>query len=552
MLHKLVPDQMKVFHHFFTIIACSLSFLVNSQTVGTIQYNSELAQEGYTLMAPLGNNSTYLINNCGEIISSWDSEYTPGNEAFLTEEGNLWRAGKLPGDGLIGARGRGGIIELFNWEGELLWSYERCNTEECMHHDFKLLPNGNLLVLVWDAYTYDQGLAAGGTPENLSTDSGVWSEYLVEIEPNLDENNSATEIWQWHVWDHLVQDHDDELPNYGVVSEEPGKIDLNYRQLTQPDWLHANAIDYNAELDQIIMSVPHFDEFWIIDHSLTSEETATEAGDLMYRWGNPAAYENGTEDDVKLYFQHNPHWIPAGLRHEGKIMVFNNRVPAGDSLSSNVIILDPLFDEAGSYVMSGTTFGPDTPAYEYQLPPELQSPKVSGAQMQPNGNLLICSGTKGAMLEITDQDEVVWEYKIPITNLNLFYEQGDDPSGDIKWLFRGYKYLPDFEGFDGKDVTPGLPIESNSAQSFCAINSVASLENLDFLIYPNPAMDRLNIDTSEEIENIVLLSSTGSRVRQLQALTVSTIDISDLTAGVYYLKLTVKGGYTVTSRVVKL
>ena len=152
---------MKTLPYFFTIIACSLSFLVNSQTVGTVRYNSELAQDGYTLMAPLGHNSTYLLNNCGEIINRWESEYAPGNEVFLTEEGNLWRAGKFPGEGLIGTGGRGGIIELLNWEGELLWSYERCSTEECMHHDFKLLPNGNLLILVWKAHTYDQGIAAG-------------------------------------------------------------------------------------------------------------------------------------------------------------------------------------------------------------------------------------------------------------------------------------------------------------------------------------------------------------------------------------------------------
>ena len=112
--------------------------------------------------------------------------------------------------------------------------------------------------------------------------------------------------------------------------------------------------------------------------------------------------------------------------------------------------------------------------------------------------------------------------------------------------------MPDFEGFDGKDVTPGLPIESNAVQSFCALNSVASLEKLDFLIYPNPAVDWLNIDTTEEVKHIVLISSTGRRVKQLQSLTVPAIDMSDLTAGVYYLKLTVKGGDTITSRIVKL
>ncbi|MFK7755447.1 MAG: aryl-sulfate sulfotransferase [Flavobacteriales bacterium] len=543
---------MKMMKVLYTLFASFLTIALCSQTVGTVELNSQLIEEGYTLMAPLGHNSTYLINNCGEVVNRWESQYSPGNEVFITEEGNLWRAGQVPGDGLIGTGGRGGIIELFNWEGQVIWSYERCSTEECMHHDFKLLPNGNLLILVWDAYTYEEAVAQGGIPEDLSANSGVWSEYLVEIEPNLEENNSATEVWQWHVWDHLVQDHDDALPNFGVVAEEPGKINLNYVQFTQPDWLHANGIDYNTELDQIIMSVPHFDEFWIIDHSLTQEEAATDAGDLIYRWGNPSSYGNGNEEDVKLYFQHNPHWIPSGMRHEGKIMVFNNQVPAGDSLSSNVIILDPELDEFGNYQLSGSTFGPEVPSYEFQLPPELMSRKVSGAQMQPNDNLLICSGSNGTILEITEQEEVVWQYKIPINDLNEYFEQGDDPAGHIKWLFRAYKYSPDYEGFEDKDLSPGLPIETNGSQSFCVVNSIADVLTEKVSIYPNPVLDALSIDSENGINHVVLLNSTGSLVWELDRLESSRIDMSDLNSGIYYLQLTLGSGQIITSRVIKL
>ena len=40
------------------------------------------------------------------------------------------------------------------------------------------------------------------------------------------------------------------------------------------DWLHANSIDYNAELDQIILSIPGFNEIWVIDHSTSMAEAA--------------------------------------------------------------------------------------------------------------------------------------------------------------------------------------------------------------------------------------------------------------------------------------
>ena len=35
-------------------------------------------------------------------------------------------------------------------------------------------------------------------------------------------------VWEWHAWDHLVQDYDATKDNFGVVSDQIDKIDLNY------------------------------------------------------------------------------------------------------------------------------------------------------------------------------------------------------------------------------------------------------------------------------------------------------------------------------------
>jgi hypothetical protein len=81
-----------------------------------------------------------------------------------------------------------------------------------------------------------------------------------------------------------------------------------------------NSVSYNAKLDQILISVRSFNEFWIIDHSVTTKEAAGhtggrsgKGGDLLYRWGNPSAYRAGKTSDQKLFAQHDAHWIPEGL-----------------------------------------------------------------------------------------------------------------------------------------------------------------------------------------------------------------------------------------------
>ena len=145
-------------------------------------------------------------------------------------------------------------------------------------------------------------------------------------------------VWEWAVWDHLIQDFDPSKENYGVVAEHPELIDINFLQESRikrgraqiegwilRDWLHINAIDYNPELDQIMLSPRHFSELWIIDHSATMEEARGHSGgnggvggDLLYRWGNPRAYGHGDADDQRLFWQHNTQWIAQGLPGRGE------------------------------------------------------------------------------------------------------------------------------------------------------------------------------------------------------------------------------------------
>ncbi len=523
--------------------------VLSAQTVGTIQLNDALVQEGYTLVSPLNNNTTYLIDHCGAIINRWDSAYPPGNDVFLDEQGNLWRAGRPTIEGAIGAGGRGGVIELFNWEGSLIWSYERCNSDECLHHDFELLPNGNLLLLIWDKYSSDEAIAAGANPDLLDLDAGVWSEYLEEISPNLEEDNSATTVWQWYAWDHLIQDYT-EGTNYGIVTDHPEKIDLNYAQINHPDWLHANALDYNADKDEVIISIPHFNEFWIVDHNTTTEQAQGELGDLKFRWGNPEAYDRGTSEDTQVFFSHNAHRVDNDLRFGGDIIFFNNQNMEGETMVSAVDVISPAQVPGGDYGFINNTFSPEAPTYRYLLPDSLASNKVSGVQVQENGNLLICSGVNGTVLEITEDEEIAWHYILPINDLDLQFTQGEDPSGHIRWLFRAYKYTPDFSGFEGKDLIPGFYIELGSEGSFCEVNSVAenTISKNDINLYPNPVESIVNIDSSEPIKQ---LSVYNTAQQVLLSSRENSLDLSRFSEGVYFIEFQFTDGTSVMKRVIK-
>src|SRR5690606_15913622 len=106
-----------------------------------------------------------------------------------------------------------------------------------------------------------------------------------------------------------------------------------------------NAIDYNPQLDQIMISTREFSELWIIDHSTTTAEAAGhtggrsgKGGDILYRYGNPAAYNRGTRADQKFFYQHDAQWIEPGLPGAGNILVFNNGWNRVDGSSFSSVI----------------------------------------------------------------------------------------------------------------------------------------------------------------------------------------------------------------------
>jgi len=533
------------------ILLCSLFFSsvqAQVQTVGLFQ-NSEAAYDGYTLFAPTIAKTTYLIDNCGKIVNTWESDYNPGMVAYLMDNGNLLRAVRITGS--IGGGGSGGRLEMFDWDGNLIWSYNHVSSTVHQHHDIEILPNGNILILAWEAHTTQEAIDAGISPSQVG--SAIFAEQIIEIEPvGIDGVNV---VWEWHLWDHLVQEMDSTKLNYGVVAEHPELMNINYRSNGSPDWIHLNAIDYNPELDQIILSSRNLSEFWVIDHSTTSAEAAThlggnsgKGGDIIYRWGNPKVYNRGTDADQKLFGQHDVHWIPAELPDAGKIMIFNNGTGRPGGSYSSVDIISPPVDADGNYSLDANEkYAPVELEWSYSNPSEFYSPRISGAQRLPNGNTLICNGNAGHLFEINPAKEIVWDYinplaaGIPVVQGSNFFNQND--------IFRAYRYAADFQGFTGKNLNPTVPIEANPLPSDCMTYPEFTPTNqLDLTtlssvsIQTNPFQNELiiNNETGENIAiqivdytgRIVLATNTNSHNAHL--------DTSSLAKGFYVVHITNK------------
>jgi hypothetical protein len=528
----------------FLILA---SFTLTGQRTLGLMLNNSNAYNGYTLWT--SGMDAYLVDNCGYLINRWSTGFIPGLSCYILENGNLLRAGKINSSSFNGG-GAGGRLEEYDWDGNLVWATNFTFDIEHAHHDFEPLPNGNILVILWARKENNVIVAAGRNPSWQPT-RGLWTTKIIEIQKS--GSASYDVVWEWDLFDHIIQDFDNTKPNYGIVADHPELLDLNLNgNQGLSDWAHINAIDYNQELDQIALSANHFSEVFIIDHSTSTAEAASHSGgrwgkggDILYRFGNPQNYDSGTSSDRKFYAQHDARWVPKGYPNEGKLTVFNNgRGRPGGSYSTVDMWSTPM-DEDGNYIMDGPAYGPDTLDWSYESVNrrDFFSSNVSGAHALPNGNMMICSGRQGNFFEVTPEKETVWFYKNPVASGGPLIQGA---SGNNTQAFRATKYLEDYIGFEGKDLTPGLPVELDPLPYECEIfeNQTTIISNTQLVgiqVYPNPVKDILEIIAEPEGRDLhfEIFTIQGQIIKTGQLLLNQTsIDLNNFQNGIYFLKIT--------------
>ncbi len=476
-----------------------------------LSQTNDNAFDGYTLFQPLFGTTTYLINMDGKVVHTWQMDTGAGFSTYFLDNGNLLRSASRTAGMMGGGRGgrgggaaaggnerrqpggvgAGGKIQKIKWDGSLDWEYIYATDTEVPHHDIELMPNGNILLICWDAKTAEESIAAGRNPAFQSGEQNP--DCIVELKPT--GPNTAEVVWKWYAWDHLIQDFDPNKPNYGNVSEHPELININYTDswdqtaqsagqgnrrgggmmgggmmgggpIPVTDWTHLNAIDYNEKLDLIIVSSYTFSEIWVIDHSITTEQAKGHTGgkhgnggDLVYRYGNPAAYKQGTIQDKKLFSPHDIHWIEKGLPGEGHLLIFNNGPNRLDGNYSSVEEFTLPMDDKGNFKMNGKVFADVEPVWQYMDPNEktnFYSQNIAGAQRLPNGNTLICEGASGHFFEVTSDKKIVWEYDYSTSGL------GGGGAGGMMGGGFGAGMMGGAGGFGGMRGMGAAPADVNS------------------------------------------------------------------------------------------
>ncbi|MFA9262382.1 MAG: arylsulfotransferase family protein [Undibacterium sp.] len=355
--------------------------------------DAEKTDQSYVLFSPFAQNQNlsdpgrvYLTDLFGHPVHTWDTKYQ-ALYSTLKKNGHLLVALIEPADLLANPGGGGtGLIQELDWESNVVWQYEN----KGLHHDFDVLPNGNVVALLWDQLFDDRASRIRGGKKS-SHDPQVWGDAIVEID------TQGKEVWRWST----------------AFELDPEKYPIG--PLTpRSEWTHGNSVRYYptnpfTRKPAYLVSFRHINRVMLIERE--SRRVLWES-------------KEGT-----LSFQHDP-----TLLENGNILVFDNgmfRDQERPFLWSRVVEIDPRTDKIAWQFTGGST-GPE----QARLSPSI----MGGAQRLQNGNTFIVNSVQGMMLEVTPEKKIVWEmlnpYAAPTTgpwlNNALFKARRYQPL-EVEW-----------------------------------------------------------------------------------------------------------------------
>jgi hypothetical protein len=476
------------------------------------------AYEGYTLYSSNGSTHTYLVAMDHTVAHSWTHSRSGGYSCYLLEDGSVLRPALSSNSSLNGG-GAAGIVQRYGPTNALLWEYTYSSNSVRSHHDIEPMPNGNVLLIAWERKTAAQAVQAG-----LDTSTEIWPDHIVEVLPT--GSTTGTIVWQWHAWDHLIQDHDATKDNYGVVGNHPELLDINIGGGgLGGDWMHINGISYDPTEDQIVISSHTLNEVYVIDHSTTTAEAASHSGgrcgkggDFLYRWGCPANYRAPGTQVFRVV--HCSIWNPLGYPGGGNLMAFNNREGMGTSM---VVEIVPPRDGTGNYTLvPGTAYGPASPTWSYTAT-GFYSNHLGGCQRLPNGNTMIAESTTGNLFEVNAAGVIQWSYT---------------PGGEIARVLRYGMSYPGLEAL-------GLTTPSAQDADFAPSARPVLRQN-----EPNPCRGQTRICYDLPVAGPVSLRMFDLLGREIRTLVDGPqgngpqsirFDTSPLAGGVYFYRLEANG-----------
>jgi arylsulfate sulfotransferase len=160
-------------------------------------------------------------------------------------------------------------------------------TSQAMHHDFLLLPNGHLIILVDHTRYYTDLPGYPGT-------TTVIGDALIELDQNWQP------VWVWDTFDHL---------------------DINRHPLAFPDWTHSNALIYSPDDGDLLLSMR--DQSWVIK---IDYQDGKGSGDILWRFGYQGDFTltSGGAPAEWTYGQHDIRIVSANSSGIFNLSMFDN------------------------------------------------------------------------------------------------------------------------------------------------------------------------------------------------------------------------------------
>lgn len=541
-------------------------------------FNSIAQQWGnHTLYATQNGTTAVIIDTAGITTHTWTFSSTAktGYSSYLLQGGILLRTVSRAGNSFTGGP-ICGEFQKIDWNGNVLWDYVYSTTAYCSHHDICPLPNGNVLLIAYETKTGTEVTAAGGTSAIT-----MWPEKIVEIKQT--GATSGTVVWEWKLWDHLVQNVDPTKANYQTsIVNHPELYNINY-SLTK-DFMHMNGLDYNPILDQVTFSSHYLNQLFVIDHSTTTAEAAShigghsgKGGDFLYRYGNPASY--GATGATVLNVVHDSHWIPEGVPNAGYLVGFVN-----NGISVNQSSVDQVVTPLSGYnytITPGSAYSPSN--YTLRHACNGHTSNQGNSQQLPNGNMLVCMAFVGSIYEVNPVGTTIWS-KSGLGTLVHAYRYDDcyinnaapaqhtisETAGTLttasattyQWYLNGVE----ISGATNQSYTPmqsGIYLVRTTDVNGCAfyyshdytfslttgINNYANEFNLN--LYPNPTTGIIDIDLNYRNPkklSVFLLNALGNVVFESE--NNSRIDLTQLANGLYTMSIILDSNKPVYKKIV--
>ena len=102
--------------------------------------------DGLILYNVINSRTTYLKDTTWQTVHSWTGTVNCAYSAYLMPDSSIWRGDVYSGATMRGAA-YGGLMQRYNWDGDVVESFVWSSSYHQQHHDFYPMSNGRQLLI---------------------------------------------------------------------------------------------------------------------------------------------------------------------------------------------------------------------------------------------------------------------------------------------------------------------------------------------------------------------------------------------------------------------